>query len=180
MESPHISHDSLSATETADSEDGMPSGLPDRPSDYGDLRLEDYFLGRTRGEGVFQDLFGRVRMEFTIEMHGHWQDDVFILDEHFAYRSGETQDRQWRAKKIDDHRYEARASDVVGVARGERDGNTLRWLYTLRVPVGGRIMKLKFDDRMFLQRDGIVLNVSDARKFGLRVGRLFLALQKPA
>lgn len=153
-------------------------GNPGRPVGYRELRLEDYFLGRATGEGVFQDLMGRVRREFSIETQGRWDGDVFVLDEHFLYRDGATEHRQWRATKVGERRYEARAHDVVGVARGVCDDNTIRWTYVMRVPVGGRLIKLKFDDRMFLQRDGVLLNISDAKKFGLKVGRLCLAFRK--
>lgn len=162
-------------TEDATESAAPPAGK--RSAVIPELRMEGFFLGATRGHGVFQDRFGTLRQQFTVDMFGHWQGDRFLLEEHFRYRDGTTSDRLWQVRVIDDLHYEATADDIVGVAGGVRDGSTIRWRYVLAVPIGGRLINMRFDDRMFLQDDGVLINVSDARKWGLRLGRLAASFQ---
>lgn len=136
------------------------------------LRIEEFFLGDVRGHGLFQDRFGNLRQEFTVDMSGRWLDGIFHLDERFRFRDGKRSRRQWNVQVIGDRQYEATADDIIGVAKGQQLGSTVQWRYTLAVPVGRRIVNMSFDDRMFLQEDGVMINVSDARKWGIRLGRL--------
>lgn len=144
------------------------------------LRFEDYFLGPVRGWGIFQDRFGKVRKEFTVEMHGERTADRFILHEDFRFADGRRDLREWHVTALGGGRYEARAGDIVGVARGTTDGAHMRWRYLMRVPVGERLVIMRFDDRMFLQPDGMLINVSEASKWGVRLGRLSAAFRKDA
>lgn len=137
-----------------------------------------FFTGRVRGWGLFQDRFGKVRKEFTVDMFGEWRDDVFHLREDFVYRDGGRQQRVWHVTRNADGTYRATAADIVGAAQGTADATHMRWLYDLRVPVGGRKIVMRFDDRMFLQPDGVLMNVSDASKFGFRLGRLAASFKK--
>ncbi len=36
------------------------------------LRLEEYFAGKTRAYGVFQDRFGTLRRQLTVDLDGAW------------------------------------------------------------------------------------------------------------
>ncbi len=47
------------------------------------LRIEEYFLGKTRAWGIFEDRFGRLRRQFTVSIHGRIMDGELVLDEHF-------------------------------------------------------------------------------------------------
>ena len=35
-----------------------------------EFKLEEYFLGKTTASGLFIDLFGKVKRQFTVEMEG--------------------------------------------------------------------------------------------------------------
>jgi hypothetical protein len=140
----------------------------DRPA----FSFDGYFTGPVRGYGVFQDRFSALRQEFTVDMEGAWQGDVFVLNEDFRFADGKASNRVWRVRKLPDGLYSATAGDIVGTAQGTPSQHGIRWRYVLKVPVGGREIAMRFDDRMFLQEDGVLINVSDARKFGLRLGRL--------
>ena len=50
-----------------------------------EFKLEEFFLGKTTASGLFIDLFGKVKRQFTVEMEGIQQGDVFILNETFLY-----------------------------------------------------------------------------------------------
>jgi len=142
------------------------------------LVFEEYFKGPVRGWGLFQDRFGKVRTQFTLDMNGHWDGDLFLLDEFFRFSDGKTSNRQWQVTCLGDGRYEARADDIIGAARGRAEGNHINWKYRLAVPVGGRDIRMSFDDHMYLQEDGMLMNVTDAFKFGIKLGRLTVAYRR--
>jgi hypothetical protein len=140
--------------------------------------LEEYFAGETKAWGIVRDRFGTVRRQFTVDMTGVWDGEVLTLDEHFIYDDGETDRRTWTVRKIDEHRYEGTAADVIGKATGGAYGNALNWSYTLDLPIGGRTWHIAFDDWMFLQPDGVLINRADMSKFGIRLGEIVLFFQK--
>ncbi|MCU0972016.1 MAG: DUF3833 domain-containing protein, partial [Gammaproteobacteria bacterium] len=85
-----------------------------RPEDYAGteprLVLEDYFLGKTRAWGIFQDRSGKLRRQFTVDIDGRLQDGELVLTEDFVYADGERSQRVWRIRRLDEHRYEGRAA----------------------------------------------------------------------
>jgi hypothetical protein len=152
------------------------------PSDYADQRplldLRQYFNGTLSAHGLFTDRSGAVVRRFTVAMTGRWDGDDGVLDERFSYSDGRTEHRVWRLRYLGDGRWEGRADDVVGVATGVSAGNTLRWRYTLALPVDGRIWHVDFDDWMVLVDDRVMLNRAEMSKFGLRLGEVTLAFRR--
>lgn len=137
-----------------------------------------YFQGRVRGIGVFEDRFRTVRLRMAVDTLGQWQDDVFILSELFSYADGRTQTREWRIERAGEDRLRATASDVVGKAEGRIAENGIVWRYRMNVQLKRRRMVMAFNDRMYLEPDGVVININDAFKFGFRIGRLVLSFQR--
>ena len=160
----------------------MMTGCSMKPEDFADaeprLVLEEYFAGQTRAWGVFEDRFGQLRRQFVVDIEGQWDGRVLVLDEHFTYADGETDRRVWRITRIGEHTYEGRADDVVGTASGVAYGNALNWRYDLDLRVGDRTWRVHFDDWMFLQPDGILINRARMSKLGLALGEVTLVFQK--
>lgn len=142
------------------------------------LLIEEYFLGETRAWGLFEDRFGNLRRQFVVDITGTMEGDELVLDERFEFADGEKDTRIWRIKKLDDHTYEGRADDVIGTASGVSYGNALNWVYELDLEVGERTIQVKFDDWMFLQPDGVLLNRARVTKWGFAVGEVTLAFQR--
>ena len=143
-----------------------------------EFRLEEYFLGETRAWGIFQTRGGDLKRQFTVDIHGEMQGDELVLTEDFVYRDGEISQRVWRIRKLDEHRYEGRADDVVGTATGVRYGQALNWRYDLAIEIDGRTWTFAFDDWMFLHEDGVMVNRAAMSKFGIRVGEVTLFFRK--
>ncbi len=147
------------------------------------LRLEEYFNGELWADGVLLDRRGRVRRRFHVDMQGQWAGDWGRLREEFLFDDGERQQRTWSLRRLPERdgvrAYEASAGDVVGTARGVAQGHELRWNYVLAVPVGGRVFHLRMDDRMYLLGERLLINRTEMRKFGVRVGSLFISFGKP-
>jgi hypothetical protein len=153
-----------------------------KPEQFADtepkFRVEEYFLGKTRGWGIFEDRFGDLRRQFVVDINGAWQGDVFVMEERFLYSDGETDERVWRISKQGDGRYQGRAGDVVGVAEGIAAGNALNWRYAMDLKVGDGTWRVKFDDWMFLQPDGVLMNRARVTKWGIAVGEVTLMFQR--
>lgn len=132
----------------------------------------DYFSGSVAGTGMFQDRFGRVRLAFEVVMTGRWDGDDYRLGEVFQYDDGSTKKQEWLVRRNGSSGYTATAEDIVGTASATLGPRDVRWRYKMRVPVGKRMITMAFDDRMFLRDNGVLLNISEARKFGLLMGRL--------
>ncbi len=149
------------------------------------LNLEDYFKGRTQATGIFEDRFGTLRREFTVVIDGKVEGDTLILDEDFTYSDGEKQRRVWRLKQIAPGRYEGRANDVDGVAVGELRGNAFNFRYAIDLKVGTRkdgsakMWRVKFNDWMFLQADGVILNRAYVSRWGFQIGSVTLSFKRP-
>jgi hypothetical protein len=152
--------------------------VTDAAPTWPDLLPERFFEGPVRGHGVIEGRGGALKAEFVVEMFGAWKGNAFLIDETFVFRDGKRSIRQWRIHPFAPGRYTGEADDFVGLAHGEAKGNFMRWRYTLLMPLGARRIALRFDDRCHLQPDGVLVNVSDAYKFGLRVARLTATMRR--
>lgn len=151
-----------------------------RPQQLPHFDLFEYFAGETRAWGMLQGRNGEMKRQFTVDIDGQVEGDTLTLTEDFVYSDGEVSRRVWRIQRIGDNRFRGEADDVVGEATGESQANGLRWRYVLRVPYGDGTIDISFDDRMYLQPDGVLLNNATLRKFGFRVGQVTLAFRKVA
>ena len=145
-----------------------------------DLILEQYFLGRTFASGIFEDRFGNVRRQFTVDIDGTWDGRTLTLTEDFTFDDGESETRVWTIEKMRPGSYIGTADDVIGVAKGTVLGNTLNWKYDMRLKVGGSRVKVHFDDWMFLQSNGVLINKATVSKLGLDIGRVTIAFTRKA
>jgi hypothetical protein len=142
--------------------------------------LFDYFAGDTRAWGIFESRSGELKRQFTVDIRGEVEGNLLTLTEDFVYADGETEQRIWRITRLDEHRFEGRADDVVGTANGLAYGQALNWRYTLRLPFRDSTLEVKFDDWMYLQPDGVLINRAKVSKFGFRVGEVTLFFSKGA
>ena len=157
------------------------------PADYAAERpvldLRQYFNGKLTAHGIFTDRAGKVQRRFTVDMNARWEGDKGVLEEDFLYSDGTKERRVWRLTKLPDAQGEGRyigtADDVVGEAQGQASGNALRWTYTLRLPVDGKVYEVQFDDWMYLIDERVMLNKAVMSKFGIRLGEVTLSFTKP-
>lgn len=143
-----------------------------------ELSMQEYFNGPIKAWGIVQDRSGNIKRRFSIDMVGEWQGDTGTLREDFQYYDGETQQRVWTINKTGPKSFEGTASDIIGTAQGELQGNAVRWDYKMDIEVGGQSYTITFDDWMFLMEDGVMINRSYLKKFGIKVAELTLFMQK--
>lgn len=142
------------------------------------LDLARWFAGRTAAAGLFEDRFGRLKRTFVVDVTGSPTGDGITLEEDFRYDDGQVERRVWRIATLPDGRFTGTAADVLGHAEGHVEGRVARMFYTLMVPVGGRRIAMRFDDRMALMPDGTLLASARVSKFGLVVGHVFISFRK--
>lgn len=142
------------------------------------LDLFDYFSGHTRAWGIFQGRTGDLKRRFTADIRGQIEGNLLTLTEDFVYTDGERSQRVWRIRREPDSSYSGEAEDVVGTATGHSYGSAFNWRYTLRLPFAGSSVDVKFNDWMFLQPDGVLLNRASVSKLGFKVGEVTLSFQK--
>lgn len=143
-----------------------------------ELDIKEYFDGPIQAWGIVQDWRGNVTRKFDIEMMGSWDGDVGKLEEDFAYDDGKTQRRVWTITKLSDKTYEGTASDIKGKADGKANGNAVQWNYQMYLEVDGKTYLVTFDDWMFLMKDGVLINRSYIKKFGITVAELTIFMKK--
>lgn len=143
-----------------------------------EVSIEDFFSGPIKGWGVVQDWRGRVTTRFDVDMIGTWENGVGTLIEKFEYYDGKTQERTWIITKNADGTYEGRADDILDHADGKTKGMAVNWKYRMDLPVGDKTYRLTFDDWMWQMNDGVLLNRSYLKKFGITVAELTLFMQK--
>ena len=113
-----------------------------------------------------------------VDITGIWDGKVLVLNEQFHFSDGETDQRIWTITKTGRDTYEGRADDVIGIAKGESQGNALNWQYDLNLKVGDGTLRVHFNDWMFLQPSGVLLNRAKVTKLGVEIGTVTLAFTK--
>jgi hypothetical protein len=154
-----------------------------KPADYAgtgpQFDLRQHLNGPIRCEGVIFGPLGRVTSRFDANFQATWEGNTGVMTEHFRYDSGNTQDREWQLILGNDGQFKATASDLVGMGEGVQSGSTVELRYRLRLPedAGGHVLSAV--DWMYLTPEGVIVNRSQFRKFGIKVAEL-VATMTPA
>jgi hypothetical protein len=124
---------------------------PDYAGGQPTFSLQSFFDGPLVAEGIFQNRAGKTVSCFRVHMLGSWRGKEGRLDELFTYRDGASQqDRVWRLQQLDARRFVGTADGsggpVIGKATGESQGYALHWDCRDDLPVGGRTVRVHFDD----------------------------------
>ena len=132
-----------------------------------------YFTGPVHSSGVFENRAGAPAKRFTTTSIGRRQGDTLLLDQEFTYEDGTRQQRHWRIRRVDAHRFDATAKDVVGTATGEAYGNAFRWQYTVALKPGNPLLDVRLTQWMYLEPDGLTMvNRATIKKLGIEVAQV--------
>lgn len=142
--------------------------------------LEDYFVGKSKAWGIFEDRFGNLRRQFVVDIVGTWdeQSQTLKLVEDFVYNDGEKSQRIWTIKKVGPNRYQGTAPDVVGIADGITSGNSLFWEYDMDLKVGTSTWRVRFTDWMWLQPEGALVNRARIKRWGIEIGEVSIFFRR--
>ena len=140
--------------------------------------IKEFFDGKIKGWGIIQDHTGEVVSRFDVVIDASWEGNQGILDEDFTYYNGTTDKRIWKLTKNADGTYTGRADDILDEATGTQQGNAINFVYSMDLDVDGSTFRVKFDDWMWQMNDGVLINRSYIKKFGITVAELTLFMQK--
>lgn len=138
---------------------------------------EQWFQGRTIGQGEFRRTFGGLQSRFDMVIEGGWDGRVLTMDETFTSRKGRW-NRIWTITRLADGRYEGRLTTGRGPAVITAEGDTVRMRYAAAAPLLDKSFPVRFDQTLRLRPDGTVLNVADVYKWGVRIGRSTVVFRK--
>ncbi|MBP8189504.1 MAG: DUF3833 family protein, partial [Aeromonas sp.] len=82
------------------------------------------------------------------------------------------------SKGADGH-WRGTASDVVGEAVGKTAGFALNWRYQLDLALpDGEVVRVSFDDWMYLLDEDRLINRAAISKFGIHLGEVILYIER--
>lgn len=140
--------------------------------------LREHLSGTMLSEGMIYGPRGHVVSRFAAKMAGSWDGNAGILTEDFTYAgSGQTQARCWHLTLGKNGKFTATAPDIIGVAEGEVSGATVRLTYRIKLTeeAGGYVLDVT--DWMYLMENGVIMNRSEMRKFGIKVAELIATIR---
>lgn len=142
------------------------------------IDVREHLNGPIRCEGVIYGPLGQVSSRFSARFNARWNGNKGVMEEHFRYDSGNTQDREWRLELGNDGRIKAEADDLVGVGEGQQAGPAVQLRYSIRLPkeAGGHVLSVI--DWMYLTPEGTIVNRSQFRKWGIKVAELVATMQR--
>ena len=140
--------------------------------------IRDCLNGPMVAEGIIYGLSGNLESTFIASFEGSWKGNEGKLIENFNFSSGKNQIRQWRLKVLGDGRIEGTAPDIIGKANGQQMGSAVKLEYKLKLSqeLGGH--EINVIDWMHLMENGTIINRSEFRKFGVKVGELVATFRK--
>ena len=121
--------------------------------------------------------FGRVSTRFVAKMQASWDGNEGQISETFNYDSGNSQKRMWTLKLGKDGVITADAEDLVGTGTGHQAGSAVVLKYTIKLTKEAGGHALKVTDWMYLMENGVVMNRSQFRKFGIKVAEVVATMR---
>ena len=141
--------------------------------------LAHFFNGKLVAHGLVTNRSGEVTSRFRVEMVGRWQDGKGELFEQFYFDDGRQQTRTWYLSRGADGHWRGTASDVVGEAVGKSEGFALNWRYQLDLLLPeGDVVRVSFDDWMYLLDEDRLINRAAISKFGIHLGEVILYIER--
>lgn len=149
--------------------------LAQAPDDYAsgpNFDIRKTLNGPMLCDGVIYGPTGRVSSRFMAEFDAKWDGNSGVMRERFQYDSGTVQDREWRLSVDQNGQITAEADDLVGAGTGKQKGSGVQLEYTIELPESAGSHRLSVTDWMYLLDNGTIVNRSQFRKFGFKVGEL--------
>jgi hypothetical protein len=140
--------------------------------------FKEFFNGKLKAYGVVQDFTGEVTRKLVVDMNAHWEANKGVIEEDFIYDDGEKQKRIWYITINEDNSIIGTADDVEGEATGKSRGSVFHWQYTVEIEYDDSMVKVDFDDWMYLVSKTRLINRTSIDKFGFPVGEVTLSIEK--
>lgn len=144
----------------------MPAG-PTTP-----LTLDQAFVGRQTGRGVFRIYLTGAERRFTARLNGRLsrQGTRLSVVEDFTYDDGEENRLTWVFDRNGPGRWTGRREDTVGMATVIEENGSIRLAYTADFMSPSGVNRLGFADIIYRTADGLIVNDAVVSRSGFPVG----------
>lgn len=142
--------------------------------------LERDLVGSAVATGSFSAIDGTHR-EFTIDINGNWDGKALTLVEDFIFDDGVEERKTWVFTSLGNGEWSGTREDVIGTARGWQDGDIFRLEYDMALPdeAGNPGRKMRFQDVIYNDEQGDVVNKATVGLWGVRVATVSLTIRRP-
>lgn len=142
------------------------------------ITLDQAFVGHSIGAGLFRiDLTGDER-RFTARLDGRLEGDRLTVVEDFFYDDGEQNRLTWVFDRAGPGRWTGRREDTVGTAEVVETGTEIRLSYLADFQSGEDVTRLGFEDVIYFDADGRVINDAIVTRLGIPVARVRFEMQR--
>ncbi len=132
-----------------------------------------FFAGRTHSWGVFETRSGQPSKVLTTATTGRREADGLHFEQDLVFQGSRKSHRSWLVRRVDEHRYTATGTGIIGIARGEARGNVFHLDFTLDALPGNSLGHLHMSQWMYLQPDGAtMINRATLSKAGVTVAMI--------
>lgn len=152
---------------------GACARVPASPQDpLAPITLEDAFVGRAVGAGVFRVSLTGAERRFTARLDGRLERDRLTVVEDFVYDDGEENRLTWVFDRAGPGRWTGQREDTVGLAEVVETGTEIRLSYLADFRSGEDVTRLGFADVIYLGPDGRIINDAIVTRWGVPVARV--------
>jgi hypothetical protein len=139
----------------------------------------DFFTGSAQSSGVMENRKGNPTARITTRITGAWRDSVLYLEQDLNLEGSEPNHRSWKLRRTGPHQYEATATGIKGVAKGELYGPYFTWRFRLQVSKKGIVQHVWMRQHMYVQPGGKSMTIrSILSKGGIRVAQIIEVFRK--
>lgn len=147
------------------------AALVSAPAHAAELRLEDFFQGKTCAYGSFGAITGLTR-SVRVDLTGKARGKVLTVREDFRYEDGERDTKTWIFTRTGPGTYSGTREDVLGETTVHLSGNTARFTYRVDLNPGGEPNIVRFHGKLVLGDDGTLRNTALVTRFALPIARV--------
>jgi hypothetical protein len=136
------------------------------------LTLDQAFIGRQTGRGVFRIYLTGSERRFTALLNGRLSQHGTRLTvvEDFTYDDGEKNRLTWVFDRTGPSTWTGRREDTVGMATVVEENGSIRLAYTADFKSPSGVNRLGFADIIYRRTDGLIVNDAVVSRSGFPVG----------
>lgn len=136
------------------------------------LTLDQAFVGRQTGRGLFRVYLTGSERRFTARLNGHLSRNGTRLTvvEDFAYDDGEKNRLTWVFDRTGPGTWSGRREDTLGLAQVTEEDGVIRLVYTADFASPSGVNRLGFADVIYRRPDGLIVNDAVVSRSGFPVG----------
>jgi hypothetical protein len=136
------------------------------------VTLDQAFVGRKRGAGVFRVWLTGDERRFTALLNGQLSKggQRLTVVEDFIYDDGQKNRLTWVFDRSGPGRWTGRRDDTVGQATAIEQNGQVRLIYTADFASNSTVTRLGFKDVIYLRADGVIVNDAIVSRSGIPVG----------